>query len=1581
MLPDLLLVVADAILSYVVDKLDPAEKLKTWLKKEPSRLALQKALARAYTAFARQYPEYTASLFDQSFLANEAAPDLAKLLIRGPGPDPALLAQAWGRSLGAKPEFSQKAIQPASRFLEWLDAELKAEPVFQALFDSRALDSLPRIEAELKELTREFSRDREEALKAAEEYEKIVLKIGGDIRDSVFISGNVNQISISNIYNNFYTENFVSLNEYYIYPDELFKKIRVQDFVGREWLTTKVDDFLNSPKHKSGYFLLVGEAGVGKTAFMAHLVKERRYLHVFGEQVRGDANVQRALQSLGSQLVTRYQIDPYKDRDTLTQLATFPDFLERLLRLAAGQLTNGEKIVIVCDALDEAGVFLDGNVLGLPNILPDGVYFILSQRPVNVKLPDIVSNPIPLEAMGQDNLQDMETYLTRIAKRPEIAGQIHAQSYSEAFFIKTLKEKSLGVWMYLHYVIREIEDGSRAPLDLSKLPTGLVGYYANYWDDWRNGRSGRGEGKQKWHALYAPLLATLTAAQEPITAMQLKKWAGVNAPEYEVRDLLREDWSAFIAERDGAEGKVYAPYHLSLRDFITGKVDLDTLTPTHQSLVRDLTEQTLEAHHRIIQDFKTQCQGVWEKLVEQEYPRRYLTTHLAATNDYKTLIPLLTEGEEHINWAEARYQKEDETYAGYLTDLALLWDYAEKQQDYALAIRCMLIESSIHSLASNISPELLSELAKAGLWSYARCLSTIRQMSENRQQAEALRLIAQDFPILLHAEVLITLREIRDEYSRASVLTDLAPHLSEELKGQALAAAREIRDESVRASALTDLVPHLSEELKGQALTTAREIRDEYSRASVLTDLAPHLSEELKGQVLSEALAAAREIRDEYSRASVLTALAPHLSEELKGQALAAAREIRNEYFRASVLTALAPHLSEELKGQAFSEALAAAREIRDEYSRASVLTHLAPHLSEELKGQALATAREIRDESVRASVLTALAPHLSEELKGQALATAREICDESVRASVLTDLVPHLSEELKGQALAAAREIREEYYRASALTDLVPHLSEELKGQALSEALTTAREIRDEYSRAIALTALAPHLSEELKRQVLSEALITLREIRDEYSRASVLTDLAPHLSEELKGQALAAAREIRDEYYRASALTELAPHLSEELKGQTLSEALAAAREIRDESDRARALTDLVPHLSEELKGQVFSEALAAAREIRDEYYRARALTDLAPHLSEELKGQAFSEALAAAREIRDEYSRASVLTALAPYLSEELKGQVFSEALAAAREIRDESVRASALTDLVPHLSEELKGQALATAREIRDESVRARVLTDLVPHLSEELKGQALAAVREIRDEYYRASVLTDLVPHLSEELKGQVFSEALTTAREIRDEYSRASVLTDLVPHLSEELKGQAFSEAFAAAREIRDEYYRARALTDLAPHLSEELKGQALAAAREIRDEYSRASVLTDLAPHLSEELKGQAFSEAFAAAREIRDESVRAIVLTDLAPHLSEELKIKVYLILLYISGYREATLQDWKGIEFNGLSEHLVEIMKFTSEMIRSDSMQSLASLGLALICFSGNQIAADILRAIRNASRWWP
>ncbi len=505
MLEALFAAAAEAVFSYILDTLEPAERLRDWLKRNPVRLAYQHALARTYAAFARQYPELTASLFNESFLTLEAVPELAKFLTRHQPPDHTQLVRLWAKSITPQAEAGQQLVEALSKredlnaasayFVELLTAELKQESALQPLFDSRALESLPAIEAKLDTLTATLENNFKQAIAIASNYQRTVVNnyqqtisnrsggvdfqaqdvtIGGDVvgRDKI----------VSNTYNTYFTGGFETLDDLYVRPDAVFQRVRVQDFVGREWLTAKVDHFLNDEKRKSGVFLLVGEAGVGKTSFMAHLVSERRYLHLFAEQVPGDVNVSRALQSLGAQLVARYQIDPYKEKGTLPAIATFPDFLDKLLRLAADKLSAGEKIVIMGDALDEAGTAPNGNVFGLPSVLPDGVYFILSQRPVTVKLSvkaDLVRETI--DAAGTDNLHDVEQYLTAVSRRCEVSNQLRAHNYTEADFVRILKERSGGVWMYLFYVVSEIAAGARAPLDLANLPSGLVGYYTDYW--------------------------------------------------------------------------------------------------------------------------------------------------------------------------------------------------------------------------------------------------------------------------------------------------------------------------------------------------------------------------------------------------------------------------------------------------------------------------------------------------------------------------------------------------------------------------------------------------------------------------------------------------------------------------------------------------------------------------------------------------------------------------------------------------------------------------------------------------------------------------------------------------------------------------------------------------------------------------------------------------------------------------------------------------------------------------------------------------------------------------------------------
>lgn len=244
----------------------------------------------------------------------------AKIPPRHQHPDHTQLVRLWAKSIAPQTEPGQQSVQALSKredlnaasayFVELLTSELKHESALQLLFDSRALESLPTIEARLDQLANALKR----AMTVANNYEQMVVNRSGGVdfqAQEVTIGGDVVGRDKITIINNYYLDVIAGPKKYYIESDEVFQRVRVNDFVGRERLTAKVDAFLNDPNHKSGVFLLVGDAGVGKTSFTAHLVHTRGYIHVFGEQVRGDVNLPKALLSLGVQIVSRYDIESY----------------------------------------------------------------------------------------------------------------------------------------------------------------------------------------------------------------------------------------------------------------------------------------------------------------------------------------------------------------------------------------------------------------------------------------------------------------------------------------------------------------------------------------------------------------------------------------------------------------------------------------------------------------------------------------------------------------------------------------------------------------------------------------------------------------------------------------------------------------------------------------------------------------------------------------------------------------------------------------------------------------------------------------------------------------------------------------------------------------------------------------------------------------------------------------------------------------------------------------------------------------------------------------------------------------------
>ena len=138
---------AQAVVGSLLEMTGLAERTRAALSRDSTHCAFQTALEQTYAAFARQHPEWTATLFDKTFLNS---PDvvrlLAELLTRRGQPDPAHLARLFAAHLGhSDPDRWERlgdATRAAADFLRWLEDELARQDALQLLYDSRALERI-----------------------------------------------------------------------------------------------------------------------------------------------------------------------------------------------------------------------------------------------------------------------------------------------------------------------------------------------------------------------------------------------------------------------------------------------------------------------------------------------------------------------------------------------------------------------------------------------------------------------------------------------------------------------------------------------------------------------------------------------------------------------------------------------------------------------------------------------------------------------------------------------------------------------------------------------------------------------------------------------------------------------------------------------------------------------------------------------------------------------------------------------------------------------------------------------------------------------------------------------------------------------------------------------------------------------------------------------------------------------------------------------------------------------------------------------------------------------------------------------
>lgn len=544
-------------------------------------------------------------------------------------------------------------------------------------------------------------------------------------------------------------------------PASVLQRVNLARFVGRAWLIEGIDRFVACQPR--GVAVVEGAAGMGKSAFMAHLASTRGWVAHYCELTPGVDGVSTALRNLAAQLIRRWHLPSVLLAEVLPGQATRADFLQRLLAdaaIARDRRAPGERIVVAVDALDEAGTPPGQNVLGLPRRLPDGVFLVVSTRPVPVALEvDAPRLLLRLQADDPRNQQDAATFLRATAARPVVAAELQRLSIAPAEFEERLLRISRGVWIYLVHVLHEIEAGERLPLDMDSLPDGIWQYYARYWMAWKQRHPAA------WAALALDLLGTLAAAREDLGAVQLSELLPGEpgaARDNAVRGLLHDAWAPFLVRTAPAGGEpVFRLYHASLREFVGGRYPAGDLTAGEQRLGDELAAATQRAHARMAERLWSLLPGATAEAFGpfQAYGVHHLVAHLLAAARIDDVGRLLRTGrrivqplafaldgaaetiEEPLWYAVNLERGLAEAFAGgvkeWLAARAARPGHASGPDE--LFGRYVLASVSRH--VDRVPPALLRALCDSGVWTLEQALAHVRLCADAQRRCEFARAV------------------------------------------------------------------------------------------------------------------------------------------------------------------------------------------------------------------------------------------------------------------------------------------------------------------------------------------------------------------------------------------------------------------------------------------------------------------------------------------------------------------------------------------------------------------------------------------------------------------------------------------------------------------------------------------------------------------------------------------------------------------------------------------------------------------------------------------------------------------------
>lgn len=338
-------------------------------------------------------------------------------------------------------------------------------------------------------------------------------------------------------------------------------------FYGRDWLFDAVEKWRQNTTHESRLFWIMGDPGIGKSAFAAQLTHTRSDIVIAAQFCEWDKpdhrDARRVVCSIAFQLATRLP-DYRKLLLTLPEIKELDrkdasELFDYLLANPLRSIINGgrERYLIIIDALDEAGEsgrnplveMLARNAHHLPNWLG----MVVTSRPeFDVKTPFQALNPISLDTKSELNKADIRDYLNNM-----LATQLKIQPHAEVL-VNQILEKSEGVFLYVERFCDDVEQKHISLDHPDQFPQGLGGIFAQYFQR-------QLPDLDKFRKEIRPALRAIIAAREPLPLEILQKL--FNWKDEELRDFIYTLGSLFPVSKEG-ESKTIKPYHKSLADWM-----------------------------------------------------------------------------------------------------------------------------------------------------------------------------------------------------------------------------------------------------------------------------------------------------------------------------------------------------------------------------------------------------------------------------------------------------------------------------------------------------------------------------------------------------------------------------------------------------------------------------------------------------------------------------------------------------------------------------------------------------------------------------------------------------------------------------------------------------------------------------------------------------------------------------------------------------------------------------------------------------------------------------------------------------